>query len=209
MLLIRPAKGKVLSHLRSVKAYLKTHKQARAEQVVGNLNPLIRGWANYYRHGNSKETFSLADSHTWSMLWRWAKRRHRNKSSRWVKQRYFREDWTFYQGKAHIVRRARTPVTRYVKGKGAASPLDPDLRAYWRDRRQRTLARTTFSRSRLALLRQQKGMCGLCRTPLGADDTDDHHIVQKHAGGANTMSNRMLVHRWRHHAHHQRHRYRA
>ena len=204
-LLTRPAKEKVLKHLRSVKAYLNAHKQASAGQVIRDLNPVVRGWANYYRHGASKGTFSLADHRTWIMLWAWAKRRHSNKSARWIKRRYFRHDWTFYEGNAQLAHYARTPITRFVKVKGTASPLDPDQRVYWRDRQQRALARQAFSKSRLALLRQQEGMCGLCRTPLGANDTDDHHIAQKHAGGSNALSNRMLVHRWCHQAHHQRH----
>lgn len=208
-LVTRPAKGKVLEHLRSVKAYLNAHKQAPAGQAIRDLNPVVRGWANYYRHGASKGTFSLADHRTWIMLWAWAKRRHPNKSAGWIKRRYFRHDWTFYEGSAQLARYARTPITRFVKVKGTASPLDLDQRVYWRDRQQRVLARTAFSRIRLALLRQQEGMCGLCRTPLGADDTDDHHIVHKQAGGSNALSNRMLVHRWCHHAHHQRHGYLA
>jgi RNA-directed DNA polymerase len=208
-LLTRPAKVKVLKHLRSVKAYLNAHKQAPAGQVIRDLNPVVRGWANYYRHGASKGTFSLADHRTWTMLWAWAKRRHSNKSARWIKRRYFRHDWTFYEGNAQLAHYARTPITRFVKVKGTASPLDPDQRVYWRDRQQRAIARTTSSKSRLTLLRQQEGMCGLCRTPLGPDDIDDHHIVQKQAGGSNALSNRRLVHRWCHHGHHQRHGYRA
>ncbi|MDQ3397770.1 MAG: reverse transcriptase domain-containing protein [Deinococcota bacterium] len=77
-LLTKPSKAKVLQHLRSIKAYLNNHKQAPAGQVIGNLNPVIRGWANYYRHGAAKRTFSKADHQMWVMLWTWAKRRHPN-----------------------------------------------------------------------------------------------------------------------------------
>ncbi|MEI7769482.1 MAG: HNH endonuclease, partial [Chloroflexales bacterium] len=35
-------------HLRTIKAYLDTHQQVPAGQVVHDLNPVIRGWTNYY-----------------------------------------------------------------------------------------------------------------------------------------------------------------
>ena len=57
-LLTLPQKEKVLSHLHKVKAYLGKHKQAPAAQVIRDLNPVIRGWANYYRHCAAKATFS-------------------------------------------------------------------------------------------------------------------------------------------------------
>lgn len=203
-LLTLPAKRKVLAHLRSIKAYLKTHKQAPAGQVIRDLNPVIRGWANYYRHGASSRTYSLVDHRTWIMLWAWAKRRHPKKSAGWIKRRYFRNDWTFYEGNAQLATCTATPITRFVKVKGTASPLDPSQRAYWHQRRQRAIALRTHSRNRRTLHQRQLGMCGLCHTPIGMRDTDDHHIIPTNAGGTNALSNRMLVHRWCHQAHHQR-----
>ena len=119
-LLAPPQKGKVLDHLRSIKAYLKRNQQAPAEKVVRDLNPVIRGWANYYRHGTAKRVFTKADHRVWQMLWGWAKRRHPKKPAKWVKQRYFKPDgnWAFHENKYQLVRHSATPVTRYVKVKG-------------------------------------------------------------------------------------------
>jgi len=55
-LLIRPAKDKVTMHLRSIRAYPGSHQQTPAGQVIRDLNPVIRGWVNYYRHVVAKET---------------------------------------------------------------------------------------------------------------------------------------------------------
>ena len=196
----------MLRHLRNIKAYLKSHEQTPAGQVVRDLNPVIRGWANYYRHCAASETFSKADHQMWQMLWVWAKRRHPNKPAKWVKQRYFRNDglWTFYEGNAQLLRRSATPITRFTKVERKASLLDPKLRTYWLDRKRREVARQIVQKGKLELLRRQEGMCGLCSLPLSAEDMDDHHVTPRHAGGQNTLENRMLVHRWCHHAHHQR-----
>ena len=205
-LLTLPSKEKVLKHLRSLKEYLKNHQQTPAGQVVHDLNPVIRGWANYYRHCAAKETFSKADHRMWQMLWVWARRRHPNKPAKWVKARYFRNDglWTFYEGNAHLLHRSATPVTRFTKVKGEASPFDPTLREYWQNRQRKSVARQTHQKDRLALLRIQDGACGLCRLPLNPEDIDNHHVSPRHAGGPDALDNRMLVHRWCHQAHHQR-----
>ncbi len=55
-LLTRPAKDKVTMYLRSIRAYLKSHQQTPAGRVIRDLNPVIRGWVNYYRHVVAKET---------------------------------------------------------------------------------------------------------------------------------------------------------
>ena len=205
-LLTKPQMDKVLQHLRSIKVYLKRHQQTEAAQVIRDLNPVIRGWSNYYRHCAGKGTFDKADHRTWEMLWVWAKRRHPNKPAKWVKQRYFRNDglWTFHEDNAQLLRRSATPITRFTKVEGRSSPFDPAIREYWQTRQKRNVARQTHQKDRLALLRIQDGMCGLCRLPLDAEDTDNHHVSPKHAGGPDTLKNRMLVHRWCHHAHHQR-----
>jgi len=147
----------------------------------------------------------------WHMVWGWAKRRHPDKPAKWVKQRYFRNDgrWTSFEGNAQRLRRSNTPITRYVKVRGTSRPAGPEQRDYWRDRRRRNTARQVYKKDRLALLRIQNGQCGLCLVPMGTRDMDDHHIVPREAGGSNTLENRMLVHRWCHHAHHQRSGYRA
>jgi hypothetical protein len=74
----------------------------------------------------------------WQMLWRWAKRRHPNKPSKWIKARYFKDDgyWTFHEGNAQRCRDSAIPITRYVKVTGGASPRDPKQRGYWTQRKK-------------------------------------------------------------------------
>ena len=142
-LLARPEKAKVLAHLRRIKTYLATHQQAPVGQVVRALNPVIRGWANYYRHCSASRTFAYAGHRVWAMLWAWAKRRHPNKPCQWVRDRYFTDDgyWTFTDGSAQLYRHTATRITRFIKVIGRSSPMDPAQRAYWaqRTRRQRAM----------------------------------------------------------------------
>jgi len=91
-LLTVPQKAKVLKHVRAIRSYLDAHQQTPAVTVIRALNPVRRGWANYYRHCAAKPVFQKVRHAQWPMLWGWAKRRHPKKGRRGVKARYFRSD---------------------------------------------------------------------------------------------------------------------
>jgi DNA mismatch repair ATPase MutL len=63
------------------------------EEVIQSLNPVIRGWRNYFRCGNSTEKLQQLDDYVWHRLRRWASskkgsRGHWNESvfENWVAQ---------------------------------------------------------------------------------------------------------------------------
>jgi RNA-directed DNA polymerase len=209
-LLIQPQKEKILGHYRAIKTFLEQHKQSPAVQVIRDLNPKIRGWSNYYRHCAAKRAFRKLDHLVWHALWRWAKRRHPNKSAQWVRRRYFHtvgnRHGVFAEKQAQILWYQDTPITRCPKVTGKSSPMNPDLKAYWAQREQWRLKVLTIKPQRKSLLQAQNFRCGLCKVPFyTGDPIDDHHRQSKHEGGDDRQENRMLVHRWCHHAHHQRH----
>jgi RNA-directed DNA polymerase len=211
-LLTKPQKDKVLRHLRGIKSYLDTHRQAPAGRVIKDLTPVIRGWANYYRHCVASATFQRVDHRQWQMLWKWAKRRHPNKSSRWVRRRYFRRDgyWTFHAQGVPLVRHGATPITRFVKVRGRNSPYDPKLHAYWQQRTKQRIAVRTYAKQRQALLVAQAYRCALCRLPLDVDDPlHEDHIIPRQAGGSDQLDNRRVVHAWCHHQRHSREGYKV
>ena len=117
-LLITPQQQKVQKLLQEVRSWLKTHQAVSAEVVLRHLNPLIRGWAMYYRHVVSKQTFQKVDSHIWRALWHWAKRRHPKKPKRWIYRRYFESRQygaTFYaESQNRRGKRIRLGSTEYL-----------------------------------------------------------------------------------------------
>ena len=52
------------------------------EQKVEKLNPLIRGWRNYFQHGNSTKRFKQLDEYVWMKLWRRVYYRQKQKKYR-------------------------------------------------------------------------------------------------------------------------------
>ena len=52
------------------------------EQKVEKLNPFIRGWRNYFQHGNSTKRFKQLDEYVWMKLWRRVYYRRKQKKYR-------------------------------------------------------------------------------------------------------------------------------
>ena len=206
-LLTVPQKEKVLKHVRAIRSYLDAHKQTPAGQVMRDLNPVIRGWANYYRHSAAKDVFAKVRHAQWQMLWNWAKRRHPNKRSKWVKARDFRSDgyWTFFEEKATLVKPDATPITRFTKGTGKNSPYDPALRQYWVERKKQQVGRETYQKQRLILHQKQGYRCALCHIPfIAGESIETDHIIPTSQGGTDEISNKRLGHPWCHRQRHQK-----
>lgn len=205
-LLSVPQKEKVLKHTRAIRSYLDAHKQTPAVQVIKTLNPLIRGWTNYYRHCAAKDVFQKVRHAQWHMLWNWAKRRHPKKSSTWVKARYFHDagSWTFREGKSELVKPDTTPITRFTKVIGRHSPYDPALRQYWTERKKQQVGRETSAKQRLMLHHRQGYRCALCTIPFIPGETiETDHIIPTSQGGTDDINNKRLVHPWCHRQRHQ------
>ena len=63
----------------------KKNKAVAQQKLIEELNPVLRGWGNYYRGVVSKNTFSKIDHILTNQLKRWSYRRHTNKSRKWIK----------------------------------------------------------------------------------------------------------------------------
>ncbi|MEU5185466.1 group II intron reverse transcriptase/maturase [Streptomyces longwoodensis] len=172
-LLIKPSKAAVQRFRKRLTTEMRALRGANTQGVITRLNPIIRGWAAYYRSVVSKKTFVQLDTHMWKLALSWAKRRHPNKSGRWVVDRYFgafhptrRDRWIFgdHESGAYLAKFAWTKIVRHQAVKGRASPDDPALADYWAERRQRR--KPPLDQSRLRLLQAQHGRCPLCRDLL-------------------------------------------
>ena len=88
-LLITPAQKNVQAALTKIRGIIEKNKSATQENLIVQLNPVIRGWANYHRHCVAKRAFARMDFEIWRKLWWWSCRRHPRKNAVWVKNRYY------------------------------------------------------------------------------------------------------------------------
>lgn len=71
-----PSKKSLLSVMGRVRALTNRVKHASLEQLLKQLNPLLRGWCAYFRHGVSKATFGYLDTFAWRRVTAWLRKRH-------------------------------------------------------------------------------------------------------------------------------------
>jgi RNA-directed DNA polymerase len=147
--LVKPSKKNTHAFLEKVRGIIGANKALSQTALIGLLNPVIRGWANYHRHCAAKDTFNRVDHEIWQRLWQWARRRHPKKSRAWAKKRYFpalgNRSWVFAAKTRQrtpdghliwkrLVKAGDTPIRRHIKIRQAANPFDPQWRAYFKER---------------------------------------------------------------------------
>ncbi len=208
-LLIKPSKNKVLDFCKTIGEVIKGLNGANQETVIRKLNPILRGFANYYKGVVSKETFSYIKSRLWEYLWRWCKRRHPNKNTKWIRKRYFQtikgNKWTFAckiydrRGKEITITLypiADTTIERHIKVKGNASPDDPTLKEYWDKRHQKHGKSYWEKNTKHYLVAQaQNWKCPICGEPLlNGEEIEIHHIVPVAQDGLCDVDNLQHIH---------------
>ena len=192
--LIKPSKKKVQTHLRHIGDIIDTHKNTPQAALISKLNPIIRGWSNYYSAAVSKEIFSKLDKLVYDKLRAWASYRGKGQIN---KDKYWRtvgnRNWCFCtEDGIELKTHASTPIIRHIKVKGDASPYNGEWN-YWSKRRGEYPGTPT----RVAkLIKKQKGICTYCGLNFTSEDLlEVDHIIPKSKGGKDTYSNLQLLHR--------------
>jgi RNA-directed DNA polymerase len=172
-LITRPSKAAVKRVKHRLAAEMRALRGGNAAAVLATINPIVRGWANYYRGAASSRTFAALDHYLWQLTYKWACHSHANKPKPWIVSRYYgrfnpasQDRWVFgnRDNGAYLPRLGWTKIVRHSLVVGAASPDDPALTGYWAQRRRKN--QPLLDRSVLILLARQKGRCPLCRDLL-------------------------------------------
>jgi RNA-directed DNA polymerase len=172
-LLVKPSKAAVKRLRARLAAEVRALRGWNALAVVTKLNPIIKGWAAYYRSAVSGRVFASLDNYLWQLLYKWSTWSHHDKPKRWIVDRYFgkrnkfrNDHWVFGAPGtgAYVVKFAWTDIVRHTMVKGGASPDDPELAEYWANRRRRV--QPPLDGYTVRLLARQDARCPLCGAPL-------------------------------------------
>ncbi|MBC6471465.1 MAG: HNH endonuclease, partial [Hormoscilla sp. GM102CHS1] len=176
------------------------HRAAPQAALIARLNPVIRGWCNYFNSVVSKETYSSLDNYLWELTWHWANRRHPNKSGKWVANRYWRpkadRKWNFAANdKVELAQHSETEIIRHIKVKSTASPYDGNT-VYWGKRLRKS---PDISTRVIKLLKLQKGICTHCNSPFKVGDKwEVDHKIPLSKKGKDGYCNLQLLHDYCH-----------
>jgi RNA-directed DNA polymerase len=127
----RPSRKAIQAIKDKVRA--RTHRSTRhmgLDEVITSLNRMLAGWANYHRHGVSKEAFNAVDNHAWGRLMRWIRAKHKGKhrlGMAELRRRFCDKGWRFAHNGVVFTGASSVAVTRYrYRGSKIPTPWTPE-----------------------------------------------------------------------------------
>ena len=201
-LLIKPSKRSVQDIKDRIRETWLRRKGQDLAVILRELNPIIRGWANYYRIGVASRTFSKLDRWMFRRQVRYVNRKHPNKPKYWKRSKYWGKllsdkqgNWVFGDKRRnlHLLKFSWFPIQRHILVRGKASPDDPSLQEYWRKRNMSRAKDLNTGRRRIA--KDQSGICPVCGESLfNGEQIHVHHKKPIKEGGKSIYSNLQLLH---------------
>jgi len=187
-------------------------KNKSARRILMALNPILRGWANYYRTVVSKRVFTGRGNYLWESSWRWARKKHPQVAHKELAARYYKKvgnrSWVFHgteAGKAdlELFNIAGVPIKRHRFLKEQRNPYTEDGAEYFGKRGKTSVTDPWVTGTRKAkLLKAQSSTCPVCEQPIGVrevnwmvEDNEVHHIVPVAEGGNSTLKNLVVLHK--------------
>ena len=178
--LMRPSKKAQKRHLAHLKQVIREYRGSSQGGLIGKLNPIIRGWTNYYKTCSTADILLKMSAQLYVKLRRWAAFRHPPKWPKWCYRRYWKRlDGLirFTDGEHYLFQYEHTKIKRHIKVIGSKSPFDGDW-LYWAERLQRHPLKP------LRVIKLLKWQCGKCEAwglPFSTEDVlEVHHINGNH-----------------------------
>jgi RNA-directed DNA polymerase len=203
-LLIRPARQSVARFREKLRHAFKRVYGSNAMGLIRVLNPILRGWANYYRGVVSSEVFGHLGHYIFWKVRRWISKTHPNKSYTWRDRQYWMEHpaypgsrWSFVDKGSGMVlyRIGCTRIQRHLLIRGDACPDDPACQAYFEQRNRRSGQIETYPKAAQRIIRLQSARCPHCGQSLfNGEEVHIHHKTLRSQGGTNHSSNLMALH---------------
>jgi RNA-directed DNA polymerase len=217
-IIIKPSRRNVQTFLARIQETIDNSGSMTAGDMIWRLNQQIKGWTMYHRFVVSSRTFAAVDNRIFWSLRRWCRKRHRQKSWKWIRRKYFQRaddrDWVFTgvirdnKGQGWPIRlmpAAGVKLYRWQKIRSEANPYDPAWERYLEERACWKWTHTLAKRGRIDYLwKEQGGQCVVCGQPLRSEEEawQVHHRVWRCRGGQDTYDNLELLHA---HCHQQIH----
>lgn len=214
-LLIKPSK-KFLKKTRSdIREIFLNHKGKSIGVLIGKINPVIRGKANYLNKVVSAKIFHQLDHYLFKRQARYVNHTHPKQSKKWKKDKYWgrlnfqrpNDKWVFGDkiNGYHMLKFSWTKIDRHTLVRQKSSPDDPSLAEYWHKRIQKghKLESKKMSKKKEYVAFKQDYRCPVCGQSIFNDEPLHlHHIVPRCKGGKDDSRNLVWVHLFCHHKTH-------
>jgi RNA-directed DNA polymerase len=88
-----PSKRSLQAVMGKVKQITRSGHNQTLDQLLRRLNPVLRGWCAYFRHGVSSRTFNYLRAYVWRRVTIWLRHKHRGRNWRWLRHHYLPGWW--------------------------------------------------------------------------------------------------------------------
>lgn len=208
--LCKISKKNISYHRKEIKYLIK--KVHDPVELINKINLKSRGWTNYHNCCNDIwKTWGHLNNYIYERLMKWARRRHANKTDKWIFKRYWtrkNKRWTFTYtpegGSTYILnhyeipqKRIRTRISRYTNVFDLAN----------KSRIRQVIKSKTINLPFVKgeIWKKQKGICPVCNSyldPQKPKNLDLHHVIPKNEGGSDKFNNLRLLHEHCHYVSH-------
>lgn len=197
-----PTKENVQNLKDKIKETFKKFKDPIA--LIGAINPILRGWGNYYKYSNASKIFSKLDHYVFQKTLHWIRSRKRGRGMKNAIKEFYkkigRRNWNFQYTKQRksykLFSLASVKIHRYIMVKS----LNPFVLENYNYFESRTLNQwyKSISDFKLKLLSKQKGQCPVCKESLkllNEEELEVHHIQPREYLGNQAIKNLLLLHK--------------
>jgi len=121
-----PSKRSQAAIRRKVRALTRRTSQPNPRLLLLRLNAVLRGWANYFKHGVSKRSFDRLGSFAWRRVVRWLRQRHLGLNWTAIRRRFL-HGWEIVCDGITLYNPSTVAITRYrYRGTRIPSPWSPN-----------------------------------------------------------------------------------
>lgn len=187
--LIRPTEASIQKLKEKINRILDRRNHENAViGVIQAINPIVRGWANYYRFVNSKETLHEINFYLTNKFIKWYRGKHKMN----LKEGTLEALKWIYQNNPCIYNMAvETPIKRYIP---KSKPENPYIEGRIDRRTENPFSNSEwFGQSnrngdlRYECLKRDNGVCQLC---MGCKtNIEAHHTIPLEEGGKDELNN--------------------
>ncbi|XGY05967.1 group II intron maturase-specific domain-containing protein (plasmid) [Priestia megaterium] len=173
-LLIKPSKDSIKKAKGKIKDTFAVMRGRPVKEIIRVLNPIIRGYGQYWKHVVSKKTFGYMDNYVFLKIRKHLRQLHPKKSWKWIRERYFKKPhhggndrWilTCPLTNIQLLKMSWIKIERHVMVAYKNSPDDPSLKEYW-EKRDRKVFNHENTLDRMKLARKQGYRCAMCKYTL-------------------------------------------
>lgn len=107
-----PSKKALASIAGRVRQLTRRTRHRTLAALLSRLNPVLRGWCNYFRHGVSSRTFSYVDHFAFWRVVGWLRKRHLGLNMHALVRRLL-PGWRIHEGGVEMFRPYKVAIVRY------------------------------------------------------------------------------------------------